>query len=467
MRTNLRTEQRLVVSQRLRQQLSVLHMTLQEVTELVSEEIQSNPMLEFDETPASGGMFSDVSLETVYAAQREDPAQESGGEYLPNLCGENRYRASKSNGEEHTSSFLDYTCRPESLSEYLTMQLLDYPLTEAQRKMCQYLIASLDERGFFCDSLDLIAETFHVDLFELTQMLYVIQSLDPVGIGARDLQECLILQLAAGDQFNSHTVRIVKEGLVLLSQNKITAIARLLGVEPAEAKRYCGVVRSLSPIPARGYYTGGDKGYIIPDAVVLRKGPGFAVQMNDSMIPRLIINEEYSRMLDDSDDRELRSYVKTNMTSARNLITDIAARQKTLYQLICEVVKKQPEFFTDGKTLRPMMMSEIAEELGLHVSTVSRAIRGKYIICAAGTVSLRTLFTSGYAGQQTNAVSAAVVKRKLVELISEEDRNAPLSDDALCRILGGMNIELSRRTVAKYREEQGIPSSKQRKGNWI
>ena len=388
----LKTEQKLVISQRLQQQLAILHMTLQEVAALANEQLQSNPMLEVAEgAEAADSPFSDLSLDALEGTLARSESFDDGA--LPVSSGATFYRAGQSG--EAPADFLRYTYKPESLEDYLAFQL------------------------------------------------------------------------AAGDCFNGYTVRIVKEGLELLSQNRIGAIAKLLGVDTAQAKACCDAVRALSPIPTRGFYTGEDSAYVVPDAVVIRQGAELFVQMNDSMIPHLVVNRDYEALLAESKDENLCSYLRCNLASAKGLISDISARQSTLQRLICAVVACQRPFFTDGKSLQPMMMSEVAEALGVHVSTVSRAIAGKYIVCAAGTVSLKSLFTSGYAsGGLSGAVSAAVIKRRLVELIAAEDPAAPLSDDALCRRFEGMGIHISRRTVAKYREEQGIPSSKCRKGTW-
>ena len=464
-KAELKTEQKLVAGQRQQQQLAILHMTLQEVSEMANEQIQSNPMLEMDEHVADESPFSALSwdhLSTQSARQSDFPGEDAA----PRSVVATDYHAARRSAE-HEANPLDYAAAPESLSDYLTLQLTTYPLSRVQRQICVHLIAMLDDQGFFRESLEDTARELGVDTFELTQMLYVIQSLDPPGVGARDLQECLILQLAAGNHFNGYTLRIVKEALPLLSRNRISAIAKLLDVDTLHAKRYCDEIRALSPIPARGYYTGERSNYIIPDAVIVRSGAHFSVQMNDSMIPHLVINSEYESLLETTADAELKDYLKPQLSAAKNLISDIAARQETLHRIICEIVKKQPRFFEDGKTLKPMLMEEIADAVGIHISTVSRAIAGKYIVCAAGTVSLRSLFTAGYAvGSNENAVSAAVIKRQLTELIAAEDPDAPLSDDALAQRFRSMGIQISRRTVAKYREEQGIPCSNLRRRHW-
>ena len=465
-KTEVKTEQKLIASQRQQQQLAILHMTLQEISEIVNDQLQSNPMLEMDEHVSDESLFSAVSWDRLSAQTAGQQGDFSGEDAAPRGVIAVDYHAAR-RCDEHEANPLDFAATPESLSDYLTLQLASYPLDQVQRKICVHLIAMLDDQGFFRESLEDTARELGLDLFELTQMLYVIQSLDPPGVGARDLQECLILQLAAGNHFNGYTLRIVKEALPLLSRNRISAIAKLLDVDTLHAKRYCDEIRALSPIPARGYYTGEKSNYIIPDAAITRSGDQFAVQMNNSMIPRLVINSDYAALLESTADMELKDYLKPQMCAAKNLISDINARQETLQRIICEIVKKQPCFFGDGKTLAPMTMEEIADAVGIHISTVSRAIAGKYVICAAGTVSLRSLFTAGYGMQgKDNAVSAAVIKRQLTELIAAEETESPLSDEALAQRFRDMGIQISRRTVAKYREEQGIPCSNLRRRHW-
>ena len=462
---NVKTEQTLTLSQHLMQRLSILHMTLQEVSTLVTEALESNPVLEA-EPAADATVFSPLSLDEMFAAQ----SRKSGlpeDEEPPRLWEHTASysHAAKASSDETSADFLEFTSRPETLSDYLELQLTDYPLTKHQTQLCHYLINSLDERGFLSESIEEIAAREKLDAFELNQMLYVLQSLDPVGIGARDLKECLILQLAAGDAFNGTTMRIVKECLDLLSRNKIAAIAKQLGVSQEEAEAACAVVRTLSPIPSRGFYTGEESLYIVPDALITRAGDGLAIQMNDSFIPHLVLNSDYEKLAKESDDPTIRTYLREHRSAAETLIGNISARHEMLYGILVEITRRQRQYFLDGKSLQPMTMAELAQALGVHTSTISRGVSGKYIVCMAGTVSLRSLFTTGYQSKE-QAVSAAVIKRKLLEIVTAEDPAAPLSDEALCRLFRKAGIEISRRTVAKYREEQGIPSSLRRKNNW-
>ena len=461
-----KTEQNLVLTQHLMQRLSILHMTLQEVRALVNEQIETNPFLE-TEAVFENTAFSHVSLDELYAKQNTENTGNEHDEEPPLLRFDTtNFRCMGAGGGDGApADFLEFTSRPQSLAEYLELQLTDYPLDARQTKICRYLINSLDERGFLSEPVEAIAAREHLDAFELTQMLYVLQSLDPAGIGARDLQECLILQLAAGEAFNGTTVRIVKECLELLSQNKIPAIAKRLSISENEAERACDVIRNLSPIPTRGFYTGEESNYIVPDALITHVGDDLVIQMNDSMIPHLILNPDYEKMAKDSDDPVVKKYLQEHRAAAEVLIGNISARNEMLYRILREITRWQWKFFLDGRSLLPMTMAELADKLGVHTSTISRGVSGKYIVCVAGTISLRTLFTSGYQSRE-KAVSATVIKRKLLELIAAEDPAAPLSDEALCKIFREMEIDISRRTVAKYREEQGIPSSMRRKSNW-
>ena len=448
------------------QRFSLLHMTLQEVAALANEQLEVNPLLETVELSGGNTMFSDISLDAMLLEQDDNEANEEDEE-APKAAphaGE-FYRDLTASDGERDADFLDFAVNPESLSEYLALQLVDYPLEEEQKKLCRYLIDSLDERGFFTESLEEIAERERVDAFELTQMLYVLQSLEPAGVGARDLQECLILQLAAGSNFNSNTVRIVKEGLSLLSENKIAEIAALLGVGEEEAERACAVIRGLSPIPSRGYYTGEDRGYFVPDAIIYSADEELVVQMNDSLVPHLVLDPDYEGMDRGSSDAELKAYLAEHREAAEHLIEEISARRDLLYRLLCEIAARQPRFFRDGRTLMPMKTADLAEALGVPVAVITRGIRGKYVACAAGTVSLLSLFYNEEDNGE-NAVAAAVVKRKLLGLIAAEEQSAPLTDAALCEKLCAVQIVISEELVEQYREELGIPNAAGRKDGW-
>lgn len=341
-------------------------------------------------------------------------------------------------------------------------QISTYHLPKITEDISRYLVDCLDARGYFeMDPAD-IAEILRVPHFEVMQALYFLQSLSPIGVGARSLEECLTLQLAQGPEFNEYTMHIVSNGLRLLAQNKISAIAKMLHLSVSKAQYYCDYIRSLNPIPSRGYATQEETAYIIPDAVVECSDEVISLRMNNDFVPCITVNQTYLDLLGEMD-AEAQKYIRECMSKADNLLKSIADRNKTLQRIILCVFELQPRFFRDGKCLMPMTMNEVAERLELNVSTVSRAIQGKYIICNGGTVSLRSLFTSGYVANGSDTVSSDTIKEKIRAFVAAEDTKHPLSDAKLCAALKSTGVDVARRTVAKYREELGIPSSQLRK----
>jgi RNA polymerase sigma-54 factor len=451
-------------------------MALPEVCDAVESALNSNPILERGEPQNQSDDFSNISYGSL-PCSTVDADDSSGGAQHDDEAERNTFAARDDFYVRHRNDASDDGWNPidnqptkESLADYLSFQLVDFPLTKKQAAVCNYLIQSLDSRGWFTDDIDDVAKRLGISSFECTQMLYVIQSLDPPGIGARSLEECLILQLAASEHFNPYTIKIVRSCLELLADNNIPAIAKELNVSREDASGYCDAVRSLTPVPSRGYYTGSPDCYIVPDAKVTAEHGGFKICMNDSLIPPLIMNDSYIKMASDTEDKELSSYLQKNLADAKALVADVENRQKTLFRLVECIVSLQPQFFRDGKTLRPMTMSEIADRLGFNVSTISRAVHDKYIVCAAGTVSLKSLFSSGYSGadggEAENALSSVVIKRQIVDMISKEPADAPLSDSALQEAFSHDGVKLSRRTIAKYRDELGIASSLKRRSKF-
>lgn len=470
---NITQKQTLQINVRLQQQLRLLHMALPEVCDTIESALNSNPILERgDPSVASSEDFSALSYNALAGSGCSSDEQSDDGNSERNTFAsqENFYIRRKNDCAGMNWNPIENQAAHESLADYLSFQLVDYPLDKKHAAICDYLIQSLDERGWFTEDMGDAAKQLGISAFECTQMLYVIQGLDPPGIGARNLKECLILQLASSDNFNPYTIKIVKSCLSLLADNDIAAIAKELNISRSDAAAYCDAVRSLTPVPSRGYYTGSPECYIVPDAKVTAERGGFKICMNDSLIPPLMMNDGYVKMASSSDDKELTAYLQKNLTDAKALVADIENRQKTLFRLIECIVSLQPRFFRDGKTLRPMTMSEIADTLGFNVSTVSRAVHDKYIVCAAGTVSLKSLFSSGYTGCESGgaegALSSVVIKRRLVDIVSKESPQAPLSDSALQDIFAREGVTLSRRTIAKYRDELGIASSLKRKNKF-
>ncbi|MCD7948075.1 MAG: RNA polymerase factor sigma-54 [Oscillospiraceae bacterium] len=451
--------QQLSLNARMMQSLEILQMPLQELNELVTQSLYDNPLLEIDVQADTGKEdFSPVSLEDHNRAEPILP--EERPENAP-LEVQMREIWNSGTGREGFD-FGRLGEREVSFTEMLDEQIGAMHLEPAFAALCHYLVACLNRRGYLDDDPAHIAQALSCPLFDVMQGLYLLQSLQPTGVGARSLQECLLLQLVESKHFNAHTIKLVQEGLALLADNQIEAVAKLLGLSREKALQVCNIVRALHPIPSQGYYTGEQDASIVPDALVRKEENGFTIVINNKTIPRLELSHEYCDMLSGAEP-SLACYLQAKLTDAKQLMRAVDDREKTLYRIICQVVAMQSAFFENGTTLHPMSMASVAEALDLSVSTVSRAVSGKYIVCSAGTVELKSFFTTGVQNSQGTALSNNFIKLQIRKFVDSEDRKHPLSDEHLREALRVIHIDVSRRTVAKYREAMGIPSSSKRR----
>lgn len=441
--------------------LEVLRMPAQELSELITRNIYENPLLEIDAK-------SDEPNED-FAPMRLDACSAPGG-LLPEeredrvtlAAAKTRESRNRSHGKDRFDP-ADMGSREVTFQEMLNEQLGALTLEPALAARCQYLVACLNRKGFLDEAPADIATALSCSLRDVTQALHVLHSLHPPGVGARSLREYLVLLLSEQGRFTEAcTIKLVKEGLPLLARNDICAIAKLLGISKESARKVCGVIRRLPPFPAQGYYTGEQNSSIVPDAMIEKDEFGMRVVMNDTTVPRLELSRDYCSMMTEAD-FDAKAYFQKMLANAKQLIKAVDDREKTLTRILRKVVELQPAFFEDGSTLRPMSMTSLAEELGLSSSTISRAVGGKYIICAAGTVELKSLFTAGVPTKQGQSVSCSFIKQQIRNFIHRENPTAPLPDEQLREALQLMDINISRRTVAKYRESMDIPSSSARR----
>lgn len=455
-------KQQLSITTDMLQSLGILRMPLVDLRELVMESIAQNPLLDMEAPPPDDTTAPAEYTPAPPPSGLADPEDErfaarDAVDYsvrdIWHQSGQGNPGDIEAISDGHGQTFV----------EMLQEQLGTMPLEAEFADLCTYLVECLNPRGYLDISPGEIAAETGASLDDVMQALYLVQSLQPCGVGARSLSECLVLQLVNGSHFNAHTIRLVKDGLPLLAENDYAAIARLLGCDAATARQCADIVRGLEPIPSRGYDTGESVQAIIPDAVVTRDENGFSVVLNSPILPRLSVSREYQDILATTQDPEVKSYISENLADARTLIRSVEGRQSTLARIIDVVIGEQAEFFAAGRGLRPMTMQWLAEKLALHTSTVSRAVQGKYIICAAGTVELRKLFSAAVSGNAGEELSPAFIKERLAACIAAEDPKAPLSDEGLREALEALGIRIARRTVAKYREELGYASSSARK----
>ncbi|MBD7915902.1 RNA polymerase factor sigma-54 [Clostridium sp. Sa3CUN1] len=450
---NLTQEQRLVMTQQMQLSIKLLQMSTYDLREYIENEFLENPILEgnFDFVQEEKKYEDKIDYkEMIKYLEFDNYGSQSYGEY---------------NKDDDVSPF-NFISEKESLTEFLQEQLIEADEDDYIKAIVSYMIENIDGRGYLDMPLEDICKELNISLELGQEALEVLQDLDPDGIGARDLKECLKIQLLKKGMLDENLEIIIDEYLDLIADNKYSVIAKNLKITPKEAQDLGDIIKKLEPKPSRGFFTGDEVKFIIPDAAIRKIDGQYFVIMNEGVIPRLSINNLYKNILNNKDDKNTENYVKERLNSAMFLIKSIEQRKSTLLRILEKVVENQKEYFDNGqKYLRPMTLKEMAEMLGIHESTVSRAIKDKYILTRFGTIKIKDLFTTGLSKTEGHGEDVAVVniKKKIKDLIDEEDKKKPLSDQAICDYLNEKNLNISRRTVAKYREEIGIKSSSKRK----
>lgn len=452
---NLTQEQKLIMTQQMQLSIKLLQMSTYDLREYIEKEFSENPVLE-------------AQYEDIKEVSKEQDRLEYK-ELVKYLESDNYGSQSYGEYDEEGISPFTFISKPESLTDYLESQILELPIDEYMRSVCSYMVECLDQKGYLdikkeelMNELDCSEETFN-------RALIVIQNLEPAGIGARDLKECLEIQLERKGEYDPIVKEIIDNHLDDLADNRYQVIAKDLDITPKKAQDYGDLIKTLEPKPSRGFYTGDEVGFIIPDAEIRKIDGEFFILMKDGVLPMLSVNPLYKDILKDStNDKEATEYVKEKIDKAMFLIKSIEQRKSTLHKVLQKILEKQKDYFEKGeKYLKPMTLKEIAEKLEMHESTISRAIRDKYILTSMGTIKIKDLFVNSISNKEKSHgeedVTVINIKKALEEVIKEEDKRKPLSDQAISEILKEKGMAISRRTVAKYREELGIKSSSKRK----
>ena len=354
---NIELSQRQILSPMLRQSLQYLQMPITELAEYLQEQSLSNPLLEVDYAPGSDFALP-ISVVEGGGIQ--------GGRRSPEGSAADAFYASS---------------RPESFSEYLMEQVnCMQQVDETTRTVCCFLIECLDSTGYLSCSLPELAGELELPLYDVEQALYLLQMLEPAGVGARDVTECLLLQLAQGKDFTATNIRMIREGLPLLAKRDYAALSRLLNLPLKAVYESETVVKALNPIPSRGFYSGDAyHNYIVPEATVICRGGQLTVEMNTRSLPRISPSQEYTAMLGRTEDTEVQDYLRKCLTAAKSTIAQIDSRQSTLQSLLLVIIRRQQGYFMGTDQMQPMTMQQVADEMRLNTSTVSRAVKDKYI----------------------------------------------------------------------------------------
>ena len=457
-RMKMTQEQRLILTQNMQQSIKLLQMSLHDLREYIDNEYSENPVLEVNEEIIS---YDDGQAnEEMQTEDRYDHKKIVEELYSDNY----NDRSEKSYSGEDVSP-LNFIEKKISLKEYLQEQLVEVNIDQYMLTICQYIVESLDDRGYLEISIEELAEELNISEEEVEKALKLVQSLEPYGIGARNIKECLLIQSLKLNILDNIIEQIILNHLENIADNKYEVVGKDLNISPREAQRYGDLIKKLEPKPSRGFYTGEEVKYIIPDAEIKNIDGEFFILMNESVLPRLMINKTYKDVLQNNQDSETNAYVKDKINQALFLIKSIEQRKNTLHRVLECVIDKQKDFFMFGKqNIKPLTLKEVAEILDVHDSTVSRAIKDKYVLTSYGTIKIKDLFASGVSSNNNNDDMATIkIKNEIKRIIDGENKGKPLSDQIISSMLGEKNMNISRRTVAKYREEIGIKASSMRK----
>ncbi len=362
-------------------------------------------------------------------------------------------------------SFETFLSAPVTLPDYLESQLSLVVLTEAVRDAADSIIGNLDENGYLTTTIEEIAASEDRKPEDMEAGLKAVQSLDPAGVGARNVQECMLLQLENRNGRGGVAWQIIANHLKMLETRQYKELARVLNRPIEHIQIALEVIRHLDPRPGLRYSGPGARP-IEPDVTIFRDGDQWVIQLNDEDLPQLRLNAQYRRMLDRDQEpsKEVRNYVKERYASALQLMKNIEQRKQTIVKVCQSIIRRQGEFLDHGiDLLKPMMIKEVAEEIGVHPSTVSRAVASKYARTPQGVFELRYFFSEAVQGPSGSATPLLILKRKVKKMIEEEDSKHPLTDEQITARLQAEGIEVTRRTVAKYREDMKIPSTHQRR----
>lgn len=463
----------MVLAPQLRQSLELLQVPTLELRALIRAELEKNPTLE--EPPENYTPLEDDGGEEPKANPDADQKSldfRKEFEVLARLDDEWReYFFQEENNRPYTAEaaekrqyFFDSVAQTESLQAHLINQLRLSDLDEHSRQIGELIIGSISDDGFLTTPVEELASSINADPGLFRTVLETIQDFDPTGVGARDLKECLLMQLRRLDKADSLAFAIIRDHIDLLAAHKLQDIAKALKTSPEEVQKAADFIATLTPRPGNAY-SGDASAYIAPDVQVRKMDGQFVVILNDDQIPHIRISRQYrSLMNDESTTAELRDYVQDKVRAGTFLIKSIQQRQSTIFNIATEIVKVQGEFLEHGVShLKPLTMSQVADAVKLHETTVSRAVAGKHMRTPVGLFEMKYFFTPAIKLADGGSVSNKTVIDMIASMVAAESSTAPLSDQELMDQLKAKGVDVARRTVAKYRMALNLPPSHLRK----
>ena len=465
-----RLSQKLILTPSLQQAIKLLPMTTLELVGMLNQEVVENPLLE------------EMTAEELQQAEATTPAEKPDPE--PEKPDEKQDTWDDADYEYFFGDYLDEGYRPRtprevkelppientlstvvSLADHVSWQLSLLTDDGLIRKIGTAIIGNLNDDGYLVASIDEIAAMGGWPEVEVERVLAVIQDLDPIGVAARNLQECLLLQLRHLGFDGTPSETIVRDHIGLLQKHQLPELSRCLDMSIEEVKQHIDIIRHLDPKPGNRHNPSQSQ-YVIPDVYIVKVEDEYVAMLNEEGLPQLRISPTYRRMLDKNSKNsdETRSYVKNKFGSALWLIKSVDQRQKTIHKVATSIINFQREFLDHGiEHLRPLVLRDVANDISMHESTVSRVVNNKYMHTPQGVFEMKYFFHSGIHSSYGESVSSVTIKQRIRKIIEKEDSQRPLSDSRIVSMLQEEGLILARRTIAKYREELEIPTSSQRK----
>lgn len=450
----LEQSQKLIMTPELRQAIQLLQYNSMELNEYLNKEIQENPLLEMEPVKVE---LEDVSKDTSKDQEID------WKEYLEKYDDYSyRPQVDKNQNEYNVESFTSYDL---TLREHLISQLTLVKLTAKEYKIGEYIIHSLNENGYLNMPIEEIALHLKVSVDEVDNILKVVQTFEPSGVGARSLAECLLIQVDAKNIKGVLIKKIINEYLSDLGHNRLSKIAKEENIDLLKVQRACDFIRTLEPKPGRSFSGNYDEvKYIVPDASIQFIDGEYVILINEVTGPKLNINNFYRNLIKEGGDKETSEYLSNKLNSAMWIIKSIEQRRQTIYKVIESILKFQLDFFKEGEQrLVPLTLKDVAEDIDMHESTISRATNGKYVQTPRGLFELKYFFSTGLSSSIGDDISSTSIKSIIKDIIDKEDKKKPYSDQKIADILKSKGNSISRRTVAKYRDELEIPSSTMRR----
>lgn len=447
----LNTSQKLLMSQKMLQSTEILQMSSAELLDYIKEMSVENPVVDYEEKNDDSEKFdiirnkldyldaSDEQNRTYYTDQKTDESENDDWKFKEN---------------SH-----------ESLEEYLMEQVNVMRCNKDIRRMASYIVGCTDENGYLKEDVLDIARILKISEEKAMQALAMVQEFEPAGVCARNIQECLLIQLKRKEIENKTAERIIEECLEMLGKNQLHIISKKLRVSPTEVSEAVALIKTLNPKPGNSFDSGKNFEYIVPDAIVVKGENGYEIVLNDKFFPNIGINGYYKTMMNSNDDDKTKDYIQNKIRQAEWVMTCIAKRNATLMKTLESIVEIQKDFFDNGTGhVKPMCLNDVAQLIGMHESTVSRSIKQKYLQCRYGVYPLSYFFQSCVTTGEAESLTPERIKMMIKDIVESEDKKAPLSDREITEKLNNAGVDISRRTVAKYREAIGILGTSGRKG---